>query len=129
MGMNNCRQDGGFCSDSEVIFEFYVAGEMFRTFIRICAFNTVVMSWRLLKYLMIFPTMRLLWGTIIGAIRDLCWFIVLLSIMLMGYVFMGTQLFGRDVKGFESIPASVVSCFRLFLGAFDYAVLKEGDTL
>merc|ERR1719188_1372351 len=42
---------------------------------------------------------------------------------------MGHQLFGAHVRGFRTLAQSVVTCFQMFLGTFNYSQLKESDDL
>mmetsp|Transcript_115462 Transcript_115462/g.258087 ORF Transcript_115462/g.258087 Transcript_115462/m.258087 type:complete len:1550 (-) Transcript_115462:85-4734(-) len=126
--VSKCKP-GDWCSDSDVIFAFSRAGVRLKLFIRIVAFNTIFIFLRALKYLQIFMRMRMMFQTLIRGARDIGWFIVMMTVVLMGYVTMGHQLFGSYVRGFDTLPNSIVTCFQMFLGTFNYSQLKESDDI
>uniref|UniRef100_A0A7S0FX01 Polycystin cation channel PKD1/PKD2 domain-containing protein n=1 Tax=Pyrodinium bahamense TaxID=73915 RepID=A0A7S0FX01_9DINO len=119
---------GNWRSDSDVIFEFYQAGRRLRWFIRVCAANTVIILFRLLKYLQLFPRVRMMFKTLARGIQDICYIILTMLVILLGYVTMGHQWFGELRSEFSTMSDSVIACFEMFLGTFDYAQLRQSDT-
>lgn len=117
------------CGDDEVLWAFFQQGEKLRTFSRICAINTVLVFFRVLKYLRIFSRVQVLFMTLRSGSVDLFWCLVTMVFLLTGFVCMGHQFFGPRVHGFSSIPEGCLTCFQMFLGTYDYGQLHEEDTL
>jgi len=118
---------GDWDSDDEVIWLFYMAGQRMRWFIRICALNTIMIVLRLLKYLKIFESVMIMFRTIENAFADVLYFILGMAVLLLGFVFSGQLLFGSQTYDFSTIPNSVLACFEMFLGTFDYRSLRESE--
>lgn len=118
-----------WCTDDDVIFEFYQAGIKLLWFQRVCACNTVLVFFRMLKYLQIFGRMRVMFNTLIGGAKDISWFIMLMFVVLMGYVYMGWQQFGQTVIDFNSVSRSTITCFMIFLGTYNLSQLQEDEPM
>lgn len=109
-----------WCSDQEVITEFALLAGVFRTFIRICAINTIFIMFRILKYLRGFATMRLIFAALARGIEDILWFVVILFVVLLGYMNWGHYYFGAETSQFRNMRAALLTLFELFLGTVDY---------
>mmetsp|Transcript_73381 Transcript_73381/g.215190 ORF Transcript_73381/g.215190 Transcript_73381/m.215190 type:complete len:1538 (+) Transcript_73381:116-4729(+) len=118
-----------WCSDDDVINHFYREGKQIEAFTQVCAVNTVMVFFRLLKYLQGFPSMAIMFKTFGRAAKDLAWFILMMLVLLLGYVCLGFHLFGMRSPGFQSIGTSLVACFEMFLGTFRYRELRDSDPL
>merc|ERR1712080_571723 len=62
-------------------------------------------------------------------IRDIGFFILLMFVVLVGYAMAGHQLFGQELWEFRQLGQSVVACFEMFLGTFNYQQFRKGDLL
>merc|ERR1740123_593223 len=60
---------------------------------------------------------------------EVTYFIVMMGVQLMGYVIAGQLLFGDSSYDFSTLANSVLACFEMFLGTFDYRSLREADKL
>jgi len=108
-----------------VLQAFYVEGEKLQTFIQLCAVNTLGIFFRILKYLQVYPYMDVMFATLRTAIVDTLFFLMLMTVFLMGYVFAGHQVFGAEVEDFSSISKGFLACLRMFLGTFNYAKMRR----
>mmetsp|Transcript_39229 Transcript_39229/g.101494 ORF Transcript_39229/g.101494 Transcript_39229/m.101494 type:complete len:1589 (+) Transcript_39229:109-4875(+) len=120
-----CKQE--WCADDEVLHKFFWAGLKLDVFTQTCALNTVLVLFRMLKYLQAFPSMRLMFNTFRRGAKDLAWFILAMSVVLMGYVCVGHQLFGARVEGFKNMYMAVITCFEMFLGTYSYSDLRDTE--
>lgn len=116
-------------SDAAIIFEFYRAGRALRWFTRVCAINTLFLSARVCKYLQIFPRMCMLFTLFRRGIRDILFFIALMAVVLAGYAMAGHQLFGQELYEFSALTQSIIACFEMFLGTFDYSKMRSNNII
>jgi hypothetical protein len=108
-----------WCSDKEVITQFYVAKGTFKNFVRIVSVNTVFIFIRLLRYVKAFKSMQVIFNTMVRGFEDICWFVVVMFTGLLGYQFCGHIVFGGTAAGFRTKWSSLRACFEIFLGKFD----------
>jgi len=114
-----------WCSDSEVITQFFDAQKAFRLFIQMCAVNTILVFLRVLRFLRPFPHMRVIFFTFGRAFGDLIWFVVVYVVILLAYTFLGHYIFGTDQSDYSTFIDSVRTCFEMFLGTVDFEAFSE----
>eukprot|EP00931_Biecheleriopsis_adriatica_P117170 TRINITY_DN92709_c0_g1_i1.p1 TRINITY_DN92709_c0_g1~~TRINITY_DN92709_c0_g1_i1.p1 ORF type:complete len:1546 (+),score=368.48 TRINITY_DN92709_c0_g1_i1:42-4640(+) len=116
------------CKDTDVLFHFAAAADLVRFFGQLVTVNTVILFYRSLKYLEAFEHIRVIFNTIIRGAKDICCFMIVMCILLMGYVTMGHTIFGPGLKGFSSVPFATITCFQMFLGTFtDFEAMRDSS--
>ncbi|KAF0686572.1 Aste57867_21632 [Aphanomyces stellatus] len=79
------------------------------------------------KYLRLNTRLNLLWETLRIAAKDLIAFVVIFMFIFFGYAIMGFLLFGTHSQDYRSLADSLVACFQMLLGAFDYGSLAAAN--
>jgi len=94
-------------------------------FIATCAaWNMVVAVVTLFKYLQINKRMSLLWDVLSAAGRDIIPFMVVLTLVTIGFTFAGHWLFGFRVQSWHNFGASFSTLLRSMSGDLDYQPFK-----
>jgi hypothetical protein len=123
-----CASNGFlWCSDTQIITQFFMAKDRFKTFGRIAALNTIFVYWRMLRYLKSFRHMRVIFSTLIKGVEDILWFVVIFFVLLVGYMQMGYITFGSNYAKFSDHASALVGCFEVYLGKFDSQALAEAS--
>jgi len=118
-----------WCSDQEVITQFCTAKDSFRTFTRLCAFNTLFVYLRVLRYLKSFNNLRVIFSTLIRGLEDILWFVIVFFVGLMGYMLMGHIVFGGTSLDFSTKATALRACLDIFLGTFDKSAMAKASLL
>jgi hypothetical protein len=84
----------------------------------ICLWAVILFVLRMLKALDFQPRMALVTRTISSAFSDLFHFLVLFSVIFIGYAFAGNQLFGHQFEGLSSLD-NACQFLILILLSFD----------
>lgn len=84
--------------------------ERITTWLSVAAFLYVL---KIFRYLQLNASMYLLWHTIALAQFDLGTFLLMFTLVLIGYTVWGTLAFGFGSEGFSSLGASFWSCLDM----------------
>mmetsp|Transcript_77888 Transcript_77888/g.252504 ORF Transcript_77888/g.252504 Transcript_77888/m.252504 type:complete len:1535 (-) Transcript_77888:214-4818(-) len=114
-----------WCSDNEVLSAFHIMGLKHRVFMRVCGLNTVLVMFRILKYLHIYQNVQVLFTTFRRAFNDLFWCVVIVMVLFTGFVAMGHHFFGIWSAGFRTMGYGMLTCFQLFLGTYNYSEVQQ----
>lgn len=68
----------------------------------------------------IFPSFSVLFDTIRRSGSDLCYFLLMAFMLLMGFVLMAYIVFGAGMKEFRNIGHSFIQLFVMLMGSIDY---------
>lgn len=90
---------------------------------------TLVMFIRFLESFSAQPRLAMVTDTIIVAGSDLAHFLIIALIIFFAYCVAGMFLFGRRVWAFSSFFYTMITCWRIILGDFDFEELVEEDPL
>ena len=69
--------------------------------------------------------LRIVYNTMVRVTGDLVYWLLLLSIVIVGLVVSGNTFFGSDTKNFSSFGAGLNSIFRLVILDFDYKGVEK----
>jgi len=121
------KQD--ICTDADVISKFAQAKSSNRFFAQVCAVNTILLFFRSLQHLDNLPHARAMFNTFIRGGADICWFILVIIVLICAYVSMGHTVFGPFMLDFSTWQYAFVSNFQMFLGTFrnTEAMRQAGD--
>ena len=78
--------------------------------------NIILMIGRSLKLMDFQPRLGIVTKTLARAASDILHFMVVFGVVFMGYVMMGTLVFGYKIKEFSSLSRSLRTCFETLLG-------------
>lgn len=92
---------------------------------RFMAFYPMVISGRFFKAFAAQPRLGLVVNTLAQAFTDIYHFGVVFLAVFMGYVVSGMLLFGEELDEFSYFGRSMMSCWRLLLGDFDFQELEQ----
>jgi hypothetical protein len=87
----------------------------------------LLMFFRLLKYMQMSKSLSFLQNTIGAAVVDLYYYIIMLVSLLFGFVFLAYIAFGPHSDRFSTISKSLITCFEMLIGEFDYANMKDAN--
>ena len=93
----------------------------------ILACNAVLLWCKVFKYSTFFMNTQLLVAVVYGAFVDICVFIVMFGVVLMGFATAGYLAFGTDVPGFYSPFIAIITLFAYTVGDFDLEVLRASN--
>jgi hypothetical protein len=125
-----CSTEAGgptWCSDDDVIQEFYLLSILFRNFVRVGSINCLIICVRVLKFFRGDERMNVVTGTLVSAVGRVLWFFVMLTIILMGFVMMGHIAFGSKYSKFASVQDALMMCFQMVIGNYEYEKLERTD--
>eukprot|EP00929_Paragymnodinium_shiwhaense_P022537 TRINITY_DN14372_c0_g2_i3.p1 TRINITY_DN14372_c0_g2~~TRINITY_DN14372_c0_g2_i3.p1 ORF type:complete len:997 (+),score=200.55 TRINITY_DN14372_c0_g2_i3:258-3248(+) len=119
--LEKCRTLGWtFCSDEDTLRNFGLIVWVLETFNRVVAFNSMLIFFRMLRYLQRFQNVRIIFNTFYRGMFDIFCFILVIFVLVMGYLQMGRVAFGSNIGGLRSWSAGLAYCFNMFLGHFNY---------
>ena len=95
--------------------------------LNVSALNFFLLYFKIFKYLREVPRMDAILVTISGAATDLCLFMLMASLVLIGFSAAFYVAFGMTVHGYRSIGNSFGSLIQALLGAFDYNELEYAN--
>lgn len=72
----------------------------------------------------IFPSFSILFDTIRKSGSDLCYFLLMMVTLFLGFVFMGYFVFGHDLPAFSAVKLALMRLFLMMLGSIDYYELE-----
>ena len=72
----------------------------------------------------IFPSFSILFDTIRKSGSDLCYFLLMMVTMLLGFVIMGYFVFGTQIPAFSNLNLALMKLFLMMLGSIDYYELE-----
>eukprot|EP00238_Polyblepharides_amylifera_P010194 CAMPEP_0196599430 /NCGR_PEP_ID=MMETSP1081-20130531/94852_1 /TAXON_ID=36882 /ORGANISM="Pyramimonas amylifera, Strain CCMP720" /LENGTH=1166 /DNA_ID=CAMNT_0041925201 /DNA_START=11 /DNA_END=3511 /DNA_ORIENTATION=+ len=78
--------------------------------------NIILMISRCLKLMDFQPRLGIVTKTLSRAASDILHFMVVFGVVFMGYVMMGTLVFGYKIEEFSSLEKSLRTCFETLLG-------------
>jgi hypothetical protein len=87
----------------------------------------LLMFFRLLKYMQMSKSLSFLQNTIGAAVVDLYYYIIMLVSLLFGFVFLAYIAFGPHSANFSTISKSLITCFEMLIGEFDYAEMHNAN--
>ena len=117
-----------FTGDIEEVFaEIYNATAYMRIYNNFCGINTIFLSIRVLEYMQRSKHMNLLTTTLNNAQEDISYYILVLACLLFGFVGMANLCFGYILPGYSSFGLSLLKCFQMIIGDFDYGELETAD--
>jgi len=87
--------------------------------------NVFVALFKTFKFLRLNLRLNMMWLTLGKASDFLAGFLMVFIVCLLGFVMLGTLVFGNNSRNYYSADASVSSIFRLILSDFDYKHLKQ----
>ncbi len=73
----------------------------------------------------VFPSFSILFDTIRKSGSDLCYFLLMMVTMLLGFVIMAYFVFGTKLDPFRSIELALMKLFVMMLGSINYYELEE----
>jgi hypothetical protein len=100
-----------------------------RLYVRLSAFNVIVIFFRSLKFFRESPRMNKLSQTLALAGVDIFWFVVMLFIVMIGFVCFSFVSFGHQIEGLSSFFGAVRYCFEMIIGEFDFWPIYEVDPI
>eukprot|EP00929_Paragymnodinium_shiwhaense_P046890 TRINITY_DN2383_c0_g1_i2.p1 TRINITY_DN2383_c0_g1~~TRINITY_DN2383_c0_g1_i2.p1 ORF type:complete len:817 (-),score=222.80 TRINITY_DN2383_c0_g1_i2:272-2722(-) len=86
---------------------------------------TVLASLNFLESFSAQPRLAVVTNTLIVAMSDLFHFLIVTFMIFMSFVMSGMFLFGRRLYEFSNMSISIISCFRMMLGDFDWEALGK----
>ena len=95
--------------------------------LNVSALNFFLLYFKIFKYLREVPRMDAILVTISGAATDLCLFMLMSSIVLIGFSAAFYVSFGMTVSGYRSIGSSFGTLIQALLGSFDYNALEYAN--
>ncbi|CAD7940897.1 unnamed protein product [Amoebophrya sp. A25] len=91
-----------------------------------CSYVYVLVSlFRLFKGFAAQPRLGVVTSTIVNAATDIMHFLVVFSSVFFAYAVAGVIVFGRHLREFSDLGMSIVTCWRLVLGDFDWTAAEH----
>jgi len=91
-------------------------GDILAFYMTLSGINIILMISRSLKLMDFQPRLGIVTKTLARASSDILHFMVVFGVVFMGYVMMGTLVFGYKIKEFSSLSRSLRTCFETLLG-------------
>lgn len=87
----------------------------------------LLLFFSLLKFMAMSKALSFLQNTISEALVDLYFFIIMLITLMFGFVFMSYLAFGTHAESFSEITKSLITCFEMLVGTFDYEEMSNAN--
>mmetsp|Transcript_39231 Transcript_39231/g.47511 ORF Transcript_39231/g.47511 Transcript_39231/m.47511 type:complete len:1596 (-) Transcript_39231:688-5475(-) len=105
-------------------------GTTLSSYMTLSGINIIMMIVRSLKLMDFQPRLGIVTKTLTLAASDILHFMVVFGVVFMGYVMMGTLVFGYKIEAFSSLEKSVRTCFETLLGEIGWnADLQDLESL
>jgi len=91
-------------------------GNTLSEYMTLSGINIILMIARSLKLMDFQPRLGIVTKTLALAASDILHFMVVFGVVFMGYVMMGTLVFGYKIEEFSSLKHSTITCFETLLG-------------
>jgi len=99
-----------------MLLEMEACGVALSQYMTLSGINIILMIARSLKLMDFQPRLGIVTKTLALAASDICHFLVVFGVVFMGYVMMGTLVFGYKVEQFSTLMRSLTTCFETLLG-------------
>lgn len=99
----------------------------FKAYLDLSSVSLLLIFFSLLKYMAMNRSLSFLQSTIGAALIDLYFFLIMLITFMLGFAFMAYLAFGSHAKSFSEITKSLVTCFEMLVGSFDYQEMSEAN--
>jgi len=96
--------------------DIQACGDILAFYMTLSGINIILMISRSLKLMDFQPRLGIVTKTLARAASDILHFMVVFGVVFMGYVMMGTLVFGYKIKEFSSLSRSLRTCFETLLG-------------
>ena len=93
----------------------------------ITGFNAVLTWMKVLKYVNIFPNVKLMTMTIASSVVPTMAFFVVFAVAFIGFAVAFTMCFGTGDSNYRTLVATMLALFRALLGDFDLDGLMTAD--
>jgi len=107
--------------------DIFAVAERYVYVFTIAGFIGLLFTLKLFRYFSVSLQMQALFNTMMRAAPDLFAFMFGFVLLVAGFSFSGTMLWGSTVSEFHSLAAAFSSLLRLSLGDFDYAKLSAAQ--
>eukprot|EP00003_Mantamonas_plastica_P001119 TRINITY_DN1081_c0_g1_i1.p1 TRINITY_DN1081_c0_g1~~TRINITY_DN1081_c0_g1_i1.p1 ORF type:complete len:608 (-),score=224.88 TRINITY_DN1081_c0_g1_i1:24-1847(-) len=89
--------------------------------------SVLIVFLKIFKYLQMNAKMSLMWSTLGMASADLVAFFIFFMIVFLGFSMMGHLLFGATVEDYRELGLSLITCFKMILGEFNYTEIQRAN--
>jgi hypothetical protein len=113
--------------DTDFYDYFNILSSTNRDYNILSSVNLLLIYIRIIKYLRMSKSLSFLQNTLNEAMVDIMYFMIMLGVMLFGFVFMAYLVFGTMLEEFSTIGMSLMYCFAMLVGSFDYPKLESAD--
>lgn len=103
--------------------EYYASLQLLES--ELLAFNSVLCFMRTFKYLQLNDRLNLLGRTLSEATGDLAGFMVIFTVVFLGYSLLAYMAYGSSLQAFNTFPAAAATLFQILLGNFDYDSMRS----
>mmetsp|Transcript_38784 Transcript_38784/g.53872 ORF Transcript_38784/g.53872 Transcript_38784/m.53872 type:complete len:1579 (-) Transcript_38784:245-4981(-) len=101
---------------SDMLSDMEKCGATLSEYMTLSGINIILMIARSLKLMDFQPRLGIVTKTLSRAASDILHFMVVFGVVFMGYVMMGTLVFGYKIEEFSSLEKSLRTCFETLLG-------------
>jgi hypothetical protein len=115
--------------DSDTFYGFFPAVKLRNTAHGVAGVMTLLGWYKLVHYLEVFPSVRLVVGTLSRSLRGAVVFLAVFCVFT--YAFAGAFMicFGTRLEQYRNLESSAFSLFKALTGAIDFDELREADWL
>lgn len=106
----------GFRQLGSMLTEMEAIGVALSQYMTLSGINIILMIARSLKLMDFQPRLGIVTKTLTLAASDILHFLVVFGVVFMGYVMMGTLVFGYKIEAFSTLMRSLTTCFETLLG-------------
>lgn len=107
-------------SDTDYLNYFGRLADHTERYLFFASINLLLLYLRFLKYARISKSLTFLQDTMAEAMTDIFYFLLMLTALLLGFVFMAYLSFGSSVNNYHTLSAAFMTCFAMMVGEFDY---------
>lgn len=81
----------------------------------------------LFRFLTMWHKMQQFTRVFLLAGREISFFVIMFGLTFLGFVLLGNQIFGAEMKSFSTIMLSVRTLLKMMIGDFDYEAMRRID--
>jgi len=114
-----------FTVEASQFIDYYDMGERFIYVFTLLGVVGLLLVLKLFRFFALSKQATALWQTLIRATPDLIAFGIGFCVLICGFAFVATLLYGPTIESFHNLPSAFSSLLRFALGDFDYPELSR----